>query len=220
MTNLHQFVCLPRPQSKNSATDENERALSSWEDHEDDQEATERRDEIVDAEMNPRRKCVHKVFVVINGITVIIATLMFVAQLLGIYFKTLSLVDYVLRVYIIALCAMIVMNELEWTSVIRESRLLRNWLTRGLIYAFVGVLGIEQYEASPSGRHDDSAHFDVAMNFIRVVSNIMVGVGGLYFVMGICCMQLVSNKLRHEYEERVARAGDMHAAAQTYNDVA
>eukprot|EP00538_Stauroneis_constricta_P006908 CAMPEP_0119551090 /NCGR_PEP_ID=MMETSP1352-20130426/4454_1 /TAXON_ID=265584 /ORGANISM="Stauroneis constricta, Strain CCMP1120" /LENGTH=218 /DNA_ID=CAMNT_0007597099 /DNA_START=162 /DNA_END=818 /DNA_ORIENTATION=+ len=202
--------------------DDDQRALNTWEDHAEHNEERSRQDQArqqFEEEINPQRKCLHQCFVLVNAITVTTALLMIIAQVLGMYFKELSLVDYVVRFYMIGLCMTVVLNELEWTSMVKDSQLLQNWITRGLVYAFIGILGIEQFQASPEFRghsndeddgDDDSETGNpfnaAALRFIWIISNVMVGVGCLYVVMGVCCMQIISRRLRTDYDERLVHA--------------
>jgi hypothetical protein len=66
-------------------------------------------------------------------------------------FHTAGRVQYVLRVYVILLYLLIVLNELECTKFTHESKSLRYWITRGLLYTFVGVLGLKDASNSLLG---------------------------------------------------------------------
>jgi hypothetical protein len=173
----------------------------------------------LDEELHPSRKCLHQIFIFISIITTLSALLMGIGQFIGIYFQQEGLVQYVIRIYVIALCVIVMFNEMEFTKMVRESAMLRIWITRGAIYAFIGILGLEESEASPTSNHQDSAGRDRALTFVMVIAWIMVGLGVLYFVMGVLCLQLVSNRLREDYQERVERSKETQRASATYGGV-
>jgi hypothetical protein len=86
---------------------------------------------------------------------------------------------------------------------------------QGLCYAFIGVLGLEENETSTL-RNPDSPWFKISSHFVKVIAWAMLGCGVLYFSMGIFCLQLIYNKVRNDFEERLLRAKDVERAIQTY----
>ena len=112
-----------------------------------------------------------------------------------------------MRCYVILMCLIIILNELEWTKFIRESAILRIWITRGIFYSFVGVLGLEENDTETTDeQHTQVIGHDQALIFIQIVAYIMVGCGILYFVMGCICLQLVRNRVMTDYEQRCSEA--------------
>jgi thiosulfate reductase cytochrome b subunit len=159
-----------------------------------------------DAEMrNPTRRPVHKFFVMIQILSAIAGLNMGIGQFVGIVFETVGPIQYVLRVYVALLCALVIFNELEWTLFTRDSMILRNWLSRGMFYAFIGVIGLEENDTT-TYRNIEKRGFNVSLQYIKSVAWIMVGCGALYSLMGITCMQLVRNRLRDDYQQRLERA--------------
>lgn len=130
---------------------------------------------------------------------------MAVGQFLGIYFQSVGPIQYVLRIYVIILCLLVMANELEWTIFTRDSMILKHWITRGLFYAFIGVLGLEENDTT-SSRHADTHGYIISLQFIKAVAWIMIGCGTLYFGMGMLCLHYYYNRLRDDYQERVERA--------------
>lgn len=136
-----------------------------------------------------------------------------VGQLVGVLVQRTGPIQYILRIYVIALCCLVVLVEKEWT----ESKILHNWVTRGLCYGFIGLLGLEENdrEHHQSG-NEGWAEFNAMERYVSVVAWIMVACGVLYFGMGIFCLQLVYNKLRRDYKERCQRAPDIQRAGETF----
>lgn len=137
-------------------------------------------------------------------------------QIVGMTFEDIDIIGYVLRTYVIVLCLLVVLIEAEWTSLVKNSSILRYWITRGLFYSFVGVIGIQQndhvMERDPYQHGRDSA----SLQFIRVVAWLMVGNGILYFGMGILCLQVYYNRLRRDYDERSGRAVHIRNATDRF----
>ena len=170
-------------------------------------------------ETNPSRRPLHKCFVTISTLTGISALNMGLGQLIGILVQTTSPIQYILRIYVIALCCLVVLVEREWTLFARESKILHNWVTRGLCYGFIGLLGLEQNDVArhQGGKQNERwVNFNAIERYVSAVAWIMVACGVFYFAMGICCLQLVYNRLRRDYQERCHRAPEIKRAANTY----
>jgi len=185
-----------------------EEAEASWLQKEKDIKTEESRNELqgeLHAELNPRRHCLHQFFVVIKAIAILAAFNMGLGQIIGIAYEFVEPIQYVLRVYVVVLCIMVIFNEMEWTVLTRDSALLRIWISRGLIYMFIGVLGLEENDVSPR-RDGMSQHWQkAALNYIKVVAWCIVAIGILYTLMGLFCLQIVYNRLREDYKDRIAR---------------
>jgi hypothetical protein len=156
----------------------------------------------IQEEKHPTRRPMHKCCILISLMTCLAAALMCVGQILGIFvFRSFGPIQYVLHFYVLLLCLIVVLVELEWTPVGRESFIFSYWITRGMSYAFIGVLGLEE---------NDSANWanpsDFIENFVKIVAWLMIGCGAIYFVMGLVCLQMMYQRLRKDYEERVVRA--------------
>jgi multisubunit Na+/H+ antiporter MnhC subunit len=197
-------------------------AMQNWSEQEKaiaKQEEEEKLRSELDEELHPSRKCLHQIFIFISRITTLSAMLMLISQFLGIYFRQEGPIQYVIRIYVMVLCVIVMFNELEFTKMVRESAMLRIWITRGAIYAFIGILGLEEAESSPTTSHKDSAGRDQALTFVMVIAWIMIGLGVLYFVMGVLCLQLVLNRLREEYQERLERSNETQRTSARYGGV-
>lgn len=143
--------------------------------------------------------------IMVSTLAGLTATGMMLGQALGFLFQVGGPIQYFLRFYVVLLSLIVILSECECTKFIRESGILKHWMSRGLLYAFVGLLGLEQMDTS-SSRNQDRRGFQVSMKFMEGVAWVMVGCGVLYFVMGAFCLHLVLNRLRHDYQERLTRA--------------
>ena len=160
----------------------------------------------LEEERNPKRNTVHRLFRLVSLVTAICACLMALGQIIGMTFDHIDTISYVLRSYVIALCVLVVMVEAEFTSFVRNSSILRYWVTRGLLYSFVGVIGIQQNNHVTDQNPGETAQDTASLRFIRLVAWLMVGSGVVYFFMGVLCMQIIYNRIRRDYEDRCQRA--------------
>ena len=151
-------------------------------------------------------------FQFIQTLTIGSACHMALGQIVGMAVEYVTATQYVIRVYVILLCALTILNELEWTRYATDSTLLRLWITRGLFYSFVGVLGLEENASSPK-REGVST---ILLVYLRVVAWSMVCCGVIYSVMGCACLQLVADQLKKDYHQRKERAKDVARAVELY----
>lgn len=168
-------------------------------------------------EINPRRKPFHKLMFVAACVAALSAFNMCIGQVVGFKFQQEGPVQYVLRLYVIIICVLAILIELEWTKFARESFVLKFWVTRGLFYIFIGVLGLEQNDTLHA-KNSDSMNFNLSMHYVTVAAWIMVAVGILYSLLGACCLQVYYNRLRTDYEQRLDRAAHVREAAEQYFD--
>lgn len=166
-------------------------------------------------EQYPTRHPVHKCFLLISCLTVLAALSMGLGQVLGISFQMVGPIQYVMRLYVIALCLLVIMAELEWTTFARDSLILNVWITRGLIYAFIGTLGLEENDRSAQ-TYSDHRFFTFMQLYVKLVAWMMIGFGALYFFMGIFCLQIVYKRIRNDYQERLLRAAGVRRTVDTY----
>jgi hypothetical protein len=139
-----------------------------------------------------------------------------IGQVIGVAFEVDNPIQYVLRVYVIFLCVLVVLNEMEWTKYTTDSTLLKLWITRGFIYAFVGVLGLEENETSRA--KGGSGSQNIALSYISIVAWMMVAAGCLYTIFGLFCLQMLYDKLRREYVQRLERAKETARTTELYGN--
>lgn len=179
--------------------------------------------EQIHEQQHPSRRLLHKMIVLLSMVTCVAAALMLIGQIMGLFiFRSYGPIQYVLHFYVLLLCIMVVLVECEWTPIGRDSFIFNYWLTRGLSYAFIGVLGLEE---------NDSANWtspsDLIENFVKIVAWFMIGMGVIYFILGLFCIQIIYTKQRKDYVERCtlakqlrnSRAAMHPAATATTNPV-
>jgi hypothetical protein len=159
-------------------------------------------------ELRPTKRPAHRLVLLFRGVTALSALNMAVGQVLGIVYQGAGPVQYVLRFYVVLLCLLVVLNELEYFALTVESRILHYWVTRGALYAFIGLLGLEENDTSESVNASSSSSFGVGVGtaYIKAVAWVMIGIGATYFLMGLFCLQFVYDRIRVDYERRLERA--------------
>lgn len=201
-----------------SVTDKN--VLDQWSSQEQENEERERRDELraqYETEANPKRRIFHKFIVFLSAVAVCSSLFMGLGQLIGTMYQEQGPIQYVLRLYVVMFCLLAALVELEWTKFARESAVLRFWVTRGLFYCFIGLLGLEENDTL-ADKTESLRNFDAAREFTRVVAFMIIGVGTTYAAMGIFCLQLYYNRLRSNYESRLGRAEVVREATGPFID--
>jgi len=153
--------------------------------------------------LNPKRKFLHKVFIFFSMVTCITTCLVGTSQLANIfYFKDSGddWVHYVVTIYLILMCLLALFNEIEMGSFFKNSKILNFWITRGLFYAFIGTLSLNQVNGSET---KDKSTEKTAAKFNEVVAYMMIVIGILYSLAGLLCFQIVINKMKEGYENRM-----------------
>jgi len=152
------------------------------------------------AEFRTPRKCLHNFFIVYRAIATVSAATLGFAQFLGMAIEEIpdgasESVRYSLSLYLVAMCVIAVLNELEWFSFIVNSKLLTTWISRGCCYIFMSLLSLDQASTSDSETTDE-------LELIKGLSFIFAVIGFGYLLMGLFCCQIILNKLRAEHEMR------------------
>ena len=189
--------------------------LDSWSQQEAKNEATSRQEAQqaqLEDEMHPKRRAFHKFMYVIRYIVVVAALNMLIGQIVGMIFENVGVVEYIMRIYVIVLCVLVMCVELEFTKFARESMIFHVWVTRGLFYGFIGVLGLELNDNATA--RDGVQISDLTRNYLRAVAWIMIGCGGVYLAMGVTCMQILYNKQRKDFEERMGRSSTVRSTVE------
>ncbi|EWM28473.1 Golgi apparatus membrane protein TVP15 [Nannochloropsis gaditana] len=158
-----------------------------------------------------RRGCCLSIFLAINAVCVLSALSVAVAEILSIVYHGLSPLGIAIRVYGIVFSIGVVFTELGWTQAVRDTWLLQNWISRGAIYTFVGLLSIKQ-------EVEHEARINIVNVFIYCAGLGLIGLGVLYFVMGVFCLKGVRDRRAADYtilksqaelEEALRRHGDV-----------
>lgn len=163
-----------------------------------------------------KRRPFHIIILGLNFIVMCSAFNLGLGQVFGIFLKELALRETLVRCYLIIVSGMIICNELEWMSVLKDSPILQRYSWRGIMYTFVAVVGDtlhdvgdDQQQTSYSYTNEDGyvviavPTFETfAEVFIRVASISLFVTGAIYFIMGVTFLQ---GKVERDIEEYYRR---------------
>ena len=88
------------------------------------------------------RSFLHKVYRMFKTITVLVALLLLIAQVVSVVYLPFDGVEMVLKIFVSTFSALIVLNELEWWGMLRNSPILYNWIPRGVSFSVFSSLFI------------------------------------------------------------------------------
>lgn len=151
-----------------------------------------------------RRTFAHRAYRFFKFIAIALAFLLLLAQVLSLVFLPFDAHELVLKVFLGSFSILIMLNELEWWGLLKNSPILWNWIPRGYFYAFIGLVSVEENEVKSDMPLNSIVGSYSAAMFIETVSWMIFAVGVLYSVFGLCCGQLYVNKVRDNYSERLA----------------
>lgn len=108
------------------------------------------------------------------------AVLAAIAEVLSLLFMNKKTVPgFTVRLYCLFFLLVIILSELEWTKPVKESAITTSWFWRGAFQVFVAAL---VYEMKPEG----SRVTPIEQNFIIFTSLVLLVIGFLYILMGVC----------------------------------
>mmetsp|Transcript_18617 Transcript_18617/g.21500 ORF Transcript_18617/g.21500 Transcript_18617/m.21500 type:complete len:369 (-) Transcript_18617:129-1235(-) len=157
----------------------------------------------------PRRNCCHSFFVLIEMITILCNLAMIGVQLIPIYFweQHMKPEQEVIRFYVAFFCLIFILSEIELYKG------LNNWIHRGVIYTFVGVISLNQRVDMLATGLLNKKGANVTLSetwdelwasiIIEVTSYWMIVLGCLYVLMGLLCMKSIRKRLVSDYQKRL-----------------
>jgi len=149
----------------------------------------------------------YNIFVLINAIAILCQFGMLLGQILSTVYVHSDVLQIALRVYIGLFC--IAFIGLEADLCLQNNYIAHTYWSRGFVYSFVGLVGVEQ---SIALRVDmlhttviDSMWSQTVSLLLHLSSWVMVCLGALYFFMGIFCLQILRDRVFKEEEKREER---------------
>jgi hypothetical protein len=105
-------------------------------------------------------------------------------QVVSMYYmgEKMSLARAGIRIYVIFFCVIIILNELEWSALVRNSIISYSWIGRGLFYFFIGLVVLDQHV----GHRLESQLFRLCFS---VLGNTLAVSGVCYLLMGLMCLK-------------------------------
>eukprot|EP01084_Bolivina_argentea_P206182 352066_1 len=158
--------------------------------------------------------CLLNTFLTINLVTILIALGCIAVQVLSIvhFSATLPYESTATHCYAVLFFILVVCSEMDWTRLFKDLQVLHNWVARGVWYGFLGLLtSVKDCDSSTSG----------ALNAVMYVFGYsMIGIGLLYFLMGIFCLQGLRERRLARYRTLLAHVDLQHAVASEGGDFA
>lgn len=149
-------------------------------------------------ERSVSRGCFLTFVALISCLGILAGIIMLVAQIVYIYFfdescnlfilifsisYILTVVQFLIRCYIIVFSVTVLLTEMDWTAAVRNSVVSISWTFRGFFYMFIGLL-----ELALDNDVDDWKVEVIPFSIILSGSSMLI-VGVLYLLMGVCCLK-------------------------------
>mmetsp|Transcript_28615 Transcript_28615/g.44224 ORF Transcript_28615/g.44224 Transcript_28615/m.44224 type:complete len:346 (+) Transcript_28615:65-1102(+) len=163
----------------------------------------------------PQKTIPHFLFDIVRYLAIFASGAMLFMQILPIAVldkDEITGLQYFVRVYLIIFCASFILLESRIPLLRRLSFPAHdNWILRGFMYTFIGIIGMEQdvaikVEDIASGTANilgpDYGTLFASLS-IAITTWIMVGVGVLYMILGTMCLQKWYERLEKEYQDKV-----------------
>jgi hypothetical protein len=155
-------------------------------------------------------ECCANIFIMISTVAVLVHASLLVGQILPIFaVSDVDNLQIALRVYMSVFLVAFICIETE--VILRTSSTLgNNFMLRGVMYSFVGLIGVEQSAAirvdMSHGNHIASVWAQISSLVLHISAWFETAMGCLYFVLGALCMREMRDKMRQKERERQERA--------------
>ncbi len=165
------------------------------------------------------RSCTHKLALCMNIIVIIGSTGLIIGQIWGMALKSLGLMEVVMRSYLIAIGGMIIMNELETSTVLSNSPILQKFFWRGIFYSFIGTLGTllndignddyyNNWNRYKNGYNNNDGYVTFMVPSLEHALEIFIGISSrMIFVLG--CLYIVLGLLVYP-QKKIDRDIDLY----------
>jgi hypothetical protein len=146
-------------------------------------------------------------FHLLAGISTAAAICLLITQLLPFFLvkfadipARIGILSTALKLYISLFCILFVLTETGApVGFIRNSALLQTYLSRGILYSFLGLICVEEAyseRVKDIVERQDEFHLSWAAIFMEVSSWLFLGTGALYMLLGLCCLKRLRDRLR------------------------
>mmetsp|Transcript_25525 Transcript_25525/g.35785 ORF Transcript_25525/g.35785 Transcript_25525/m.35785 type:complete len:293 (+) Transcript_25525:83-961(+) len=187
-----------------------------------DETTKEEQDDKAPEKSMPRKGVCLNLFHILEFMGVLASIGLLATQALPLFFVPLAdigVLQLALRLYVSLFCLSFMLVEFNVPApFIRDSKILQAYFSRGFIYSFIGLIGMEESYAvtvktltaeGNGGTHQyDAFRISWAPLFILVSSWLMVITGVLYMLLGICCMKKLRDSLKKKYDKQLKRFKD------------
>jgi len=159
---------------------------------------------------------------------------MVVGEIWGMTLHRIPLEEDIVRCYIIGFSVIILLNEMELSQMLRDSPVLSNWIPRGILYSFVGIVGLvmndignDQYFENRMRKYNNYYNNQSAYTFIiptteqaceayiRFGSFFMFFYGIFYSILGALRIQVFAKRQKEEYKQNLAAYNQHYGLANS-----
>mmetsp|Transcript_21165 Transcript_21165/g.45853 ORF Transcript_21165/g.45853 Transcript_21165/m.45853 type:complete len:336 (-) Transcript_21165:109-1116(-) len=164
--------------------------------------------------VGPRKSMCHLMFDGLRYLGILASCMMLVVQVVPLVSRLGveegNWLQMAVRIYLIIFCTVFILLELRLPFLQRFFTGL-NWILRGFLYTFIGLIGMEQdlaikVEGIASGSSSILGPDYITMFaslFMSLTTCLMISVGTIYMVLGALCMQGWYERLEREHKEKV-----------------
>jgi amino acid transporter len=166
-------------------------------------------------ELNPKRPWLNHFCVVLSYFTVAVALAIAFLEIVGFFYLTMTFLENILCVYIILFCVLAIITETNLFGITKDSKVLKIWAFRGTFYVFIGVLCLNAIDSSILVQGSEFQRV-LFQNLLVALSSLLIGIGILYIVLGLLCVQFVNERQEHIYQERKHHAVEIKQTVGKY----
>ena len=153
--------------------------------------------------LNPKKNLIHRAFDVYRFLASFAAFNMSIGAFLMLCYFQHTKIEYTILAFLSAICVFIVISEVVDDSLNNTfcgcggggPLIYPNWIARGILYIFLGVIGISQWETAED-------HEKMLVGYIYAVSWMMIIAGVVYTLSGIFCCQRLKEGVVSDYRKR------------------
>jgi len=150
------------------------------------------------------------VFFFLEGCGILSSLALLATQIIPIWLltiKQMGLLPFLLKIYVSLFCILFMTVESDPPiQALKNAAFLRGYLFRGFLYSFVGLSCAEEAYSERVkdmlSHAKDTFHVAWLSLFIDISSWVMIGLGAIYMLLGICCMKGVRDRMKTDYKKR------------------
>jgi hypothetical protein len=136
--------------------------------------------------------------------TSLVTAVLMCLEILAFFYLPMTILENFLCAYLILFGVLIIITETNiWGLGTKFNKLLNIWFIRGAFYVFIGIQGLNQLQNAVMRIEGIEWSRIFYRNMITLVSWLMVGIGIVYFCMGVLCLHHLYDKQNAEYQEAV-----------------
>jgi hypothetical protein len=185
-------------------------APTAWQ-ADDDEAKKDKKNKTIKVVRLPHRNPILYAFYWLEGIAIFGCLCLLATQLLPLVYMTakeIGILQIFLRIYVGLFCIIFILVEYETPlPFLKSSLLLQTYFSRGFLYTFLGLICMEEaysVRVDDMQEHkDEEFHVAWASLFMQGSSWLVVGVGVVYMLCGICCLRVLRDKMNQSYKEKM-----------------